>query len=634
MALKTFAKETSAPEREEPIAPPPPCRAACPSDIDIPRFVALIAHGRHEEALRTIRASNPFPWVCGLICPNPCEGACVRGALDEAVGIRPLKAFAAKWAEERGAYPTPTPAPSNGRKVAIAGSGPAGLSAAHFLALEGYRVTIFESLPVAGGLLMVGIPEYRLPRWIVQREIDSIRSMGVEIKTGVTLGKDVSFEQLRDRGYDAFFLATGAHRGFKLGIEGEEDYPQIHDAISFLRAVSLGEREKPAESVVVVGGGNSAMDAARTCIRLGSREVRVAYRRTREQMPANPEEIEQAMEEGVLFDFLAVPVKVAGVRGQVAHLECLRAELGEPDAGGKRRPVPVAGSNFLIPAGAIITAIGQQPDLRCFPDELPFKVTRRGLIATEGGSTRTGAGGNIFAAGDAVTGPATVVQAIAGGKRAAMEIDRYLAGSTELPAGGADAREERIPFVPLSAQAKISLPRNPAPMIASPVRKNNFDLVESGYTESLAVAEAKRCLRCDACIRCGACERVCREAIGVDALHFVELDSTERILRDYARPGEFCITCGACALACPTGAMECTETSRKRELRLCGTLLNRQEVLTCPACGGAFVPSRFLHYVMERTKTVPAVSAPPGRDLCPACARRTGAERFAAHSTW
>ena len=286
---------------------PPPCREACPAGIDIPSYLTLVALGRHAEALDVIREANPFAWVCGLICPHPCEKVCVRGRLDAPLNIRYLKAFAANWSFEHAAWPTPAPVPSNGHRVAVVGSGPAGLSAAHYLAMKGYAVTVFEGLPVAGGLLMTGIPEYRLPRWIVQREIETIRSLGVDVRTGVLVGSDVTLNQLRADGYKAFFLGIGAHQGHKLGIEGEDTYPQVIDAIRFLRASNLGERRKPADRVVVVGGGNSAMDAARTCVRLGCREVTVAYRRTRHEMPANPQEVEEAVEEGVIFHFLAVP---------------------------------------------------------------------------------------------------------------------------------------------------------------------------------------------------------------------------------------------------------------------------------------------------------------------------------------
>lgn len=604
---------------------PAPCHMACPAGIDIPSYLALVAEGRYEEALDVIREDNPFPWVCGLICPHPCEKACVRGHLDEPVNIRYLKAFVSEWAEKHAGYPKPQPAPFNGIKVAVIGSGPAGLSAAHYLSLKGYGVTVFESLPVAGGLLMVGIPEYRLPREIVRREISAIQSMGVEIRTGVTIGRDLSFDDLRSQGFKAFFLGVGAHRGFKLEIEGEADFPQVHCAIAMLRRGNLEEKKKPADKVVVVGGGNSAMDAARTCLRLGCSEVHVAYRRTREEMPANPLEVQEAMEEGVQFHFLAVPVKIGGSEGRIEYLECLRAGLGEPDESGRRRPIPMEGSNFKIEAGAVITAIGQQPDFRNFTDDIPFKINRRNLVLTGPGGTQTSVA-DIFAGGDAVTGPATVVEAIAAGKQAALDIDRYLSGSLEPAKIFHPRRRRKVPFLTVQAPEKISNHRVPMHYVDPEVRRKNFEPVELGYSADLALKEARRCLRCDVCIRCGACEKVCREGVQVHALEFMEIGPQERILSDYKRPGERCITCGACALACPTGAIEYIEDPEKREVRICGTVLNRLGTSKCRACGDPVAPQRYLDYVVARSDAVTGKFVE--RSLCPKCARTTAAGRF------
>lgn len=604
---------------------PAPCQVACPAGIDIPTYLALTAAGRYEEALEIIRKDNPFAWVCGLICPHPCEKACIRSHLDEPINIRYLKAFVSDWTANRKAYPTAVPPSFNGKKVAVVGSGPAGLTAAHYLALEGYRVTIFEALPKAGGLLVFGIPEYRLPRDIVAREIASIQSMGVEIRTGIAVGKDITLQELRGQGYEAFFLGIGAHQGYKLQIEGEDHFPQVYDAIGFLRQVNLGVREKPAEKVVVVGGGNSAMDAARTCLRLGCKSVQIAYRRTRAEMPANPQEVDEAMEEGVQFHFLAVPVRIGGDNGQVGYLECLQSELGKPDASGRRRPVPIDGSNFRIEAGAVIAAIGQQPDFHHFCDEMPCQITPRNLIVTEPPSTRTGAP-DVFAGGDAVTGPATVVQAIAAGKQAALDIHHYLTGSIGTPPVFRVHKRCRIPFSPMPASEKISRLRIPVPVADVEDRSRNFEPVELAYTDEEARREANRCLRCDVCIRCGACERVCREGMRVHALDFRQISGTESILGDYHRAQERCIACGACALACPTGAIEFLEDGAGREVRLCGTILNRLEVQKCHSCGGPFVPSRYLDYVTERSDAVTGRKVL--RRLCPACARESRARNF------
>lgn len=604
---------------------PAPCQMACPTSIDIPSYLAYVAQGDPHKALDIIRKDNPFPWVCGLICPHPCERACIRAHLDQPLNIRYLKAYAAQWAEQRGTYHVAPPRHRKPHKVAVVGSGPAGLSAAHYLAEMGYGVTIFESSPIPGGLLVTGIPPYRLPRSVVQKEIELIQSLGVEIRTGVTVGQDVTLEELRQQGYKAFFLGIGAHQSYQLKIEGETDFPQVYCVIRFLREVNLGLCQKPADRVVVVGGGNAAMDAARTCIRLGCSEVHVAYRRTQDQMPAHQEEVRQAMEEGVQFHFLAVPVKICGENGRVTHLECLKARLGKPDASGRRRPIPVAGSQFSIEAGAVIRAIGQQPKLSVFGDRPPFQVTPRNLIVTEPYSTRTSVE-DIFAGGDAVTGPATVVEAIAAGKQAALDIDHYLQGKAGPSPVFRAHRRDRVPFQSISAQEKRLAKRVPLHLVDPEIRKHTFEPVELGYTDAEARAEAQRCLRCDICIRCGACDQVCREGVQVHALGFSQISTTERLLTDYGRPSERCITCGACALACPTGAMELIESDGVRELRLCGTVLNRQDVPVCQSCGQPFVPDRFLDYVRARSDEV--MGKRVYRRLCPQCVRKVRAERF------
>lgn len=604
---------------------PAPCHMACPAGIDVPSYLALVAHGRYEEALEVIRRDNPFAWVCGLICPHPCEKACVRAQLDQPINIRYLKAFVAEWVNNHAGYPCPKPEKPSGHKVAVIGSGPAGLSAAYYLALKGHAVTVFETLPVAGGLLVVGIPEYRLPRWIVRKEVESIQSLGVEIRTGVTVGKDVTLDQLRKEGYEAFFLGIGAHQGFKLGIPGEDSFPQVYDAVSFLRDGNLQGRRKPADRVVVVGGGNSAMDAARTCLRLGCSEVHIAYRRTRLEMPASAHEVEEAMEEGIWFHFLAVPVAIGGSPGQLEYLECLQAELGQPDASGRRRPIPMEGSNFRIETGAVIAAIGQQPDFAQFGENIPVGISPRNLIVTAKPTTQTNVE-DVFAGGDAVTGPATVVEAIAAGKQAALDIDRFLSGDGTSSVF-TRRRRAMVPFLPVPASEKIGTRRIPLSYLDPAERSKTFDLVEIGYSEESAREEAKRCLRCDSCIRCGACEAVCRDQMLVHALQFKEIGPNERILSDYHRPADLCITCGACALACPTGAMEYFEHQNSRELRLCGTLLNRLETPRCAGCGQPFVPQRYLDYVTGRSDAT--MGKMVLRKLCPQCARAKRAERFA-----
>ncbi len=602
---------------------PAPCHLACPAGIDIPSFLALIAAGQHQQAWEVMREDNPFPWVCGLVCPHPCETACVRTHLDDPINIRYLKAFAAEWVVNHGTFTPPSCASPNSRKVAVIGSGPAGLTCAYFLAIKGYAVTIFEAHAKPGGLLRAAIPDYRLPRGVVDREIDLLKAMGVEIKTRVTVGQDVTLDDLRNQGYQAFFMGIGAHLGYKLKVEGETDFPEVHDVITFLREIYLGKKAKPGEKLVIIGGGNAAMDAARTCIRLGSKEVHVSYRRTRAEMPAHPEEVEQALEEGVQIHFLTVPIKIGG-NGKVEYLECLQAELGRPDASGRRRPIPVPESNFRIAADCIITAIGQQPDFCPFPVP-PVETTPWCTIVTEEGRTRTSTS-DIFAGGDAVTGPATVVDAIAQGKQAAMEIDHFISGADGPSPRVRFQKRRRVPFNVIPAGEKIAQHRTPVPMLDLTRRTTTFEPIELSMSEDDAIMEARRCLRCDVCIRCSTCERVCRDDMKVYALKFSQITTTERVLTDYPRASERCIACGACALACPTQAITYVEDPAYREVRLCGTVLNHLETPKCLACGEPFTPSRYLSYVTGRS------DATTGRHvlrrLCPKCARQQRAAKM------
>ncbi len=600
-----------------------PCHQACPTGIDIPSFIALIAQGNFQEAWEVMREDNPFPWVCGLVCPHPCERVCVRATLDEPINIRYLKAFASEWVSKHGKFFPPQPAPANGHKVAVIGSGPAGLSCAYFLALRGYEVTVFEAQKKAGGLLVAAIPDYRLAREVVSKEIRLIKSLGVEIITGTTVGQDVTLEELRAQGYEAFFLGIGAHLGYKLKIEGEADFPQVLDVISFLRDIYLGKKEKPADKVLIIGGGNAAMDAARTCVRLGCQEVSVSYRRTRAEMPAHPEEVEQALEEGVQIHYLTVPIKIAGDNGEVSHVECLRAELGRPDASGRRRPIPVSESNFNIEAGAVITAIGQQPDFCPFP-EPPVQTTPWCTIVTQPGSSCTSVK-DIFAGGDGVTGPATVVEAIAAGKQSAAEIDHFLTGATTPALVMSPQKRRKVPFQIIPAPAKTANHRTPIPMLDVELRKTNFSPVELGYSDAQAQKEASRCLRCDICIRCGTCEVTCHR-MRVHALKFTQITTTERVLTDYPLAAKSCIACGACALACPTQAISYVEGPDYREVQLCGTVLNHLEEPRCAGCGEPLPPDRFLEYVTKRSDE--STGKPVLRKLCPKCAREQRAARM------
>ena len=350
------------------ILTPAPCQMACPAGIDVSSYVSLVGQGKYAEAVELIRKDNPFPWICGLVCTHPCEFVCVRGRIDTSIAIMDLKAFAAERAVSERAYRNPPKAAEMDEKVCVVGAGPAGLTAAYYLSLKGYEVTVIEALPYAGGMMMVGIPRFRLPREVIDREVAFIEELGVEFRFNTRLGQDTTIEKLRQEGFEAFFISTGAHASFDLSIEGEKDFPQVIDAIAFLRNVTQGHRHIPGKRVAVIGGGNVAIDAARTLIRLGCEDVQLVYRRTRSEMPANVEEVKQAEEEGVRLVLLTVPVKVVGSEGKVTGLTCLRAKLAEPDEKGRRRPIPVEGSDHSLEVDAVVTAIGQ-------------RITREGLEA-------------------------------------------------------------------------------------------------------------------------------------------------------------------------------------------------------------------------------------------------------------
>ena len=476
---------------------PAPCQTACPAGIDVPSYVALVGHGRYSEAIELIREDNPFPWVCGLVCLHPCENACRRGEVDTPISIRDLKGFAAEAAAKTAGYEKKPVAPPKEEKVAIIGAGPAGLTAAYYLAREGYLVTIFEAAPVPGGLLRVGIPEYRLPKHIVEAEVESIKALGVEIKTNTTIGKDITIDDLRKQGFAAFFLGIGAHKGFRLNIEGESDFDGVIDCIGFLKKVNLAEQVNLGQRVVVVGGGHSAMDAARTCIRIGVPEVNLVYRRSKEEMPAGEEEIQIIQEEGVKIHFLTVPKRVKGSDGKVTHLECIKAELGKQDESGRRRPVPVKGTEFDLEADTIILAIGQSVDLGPIIEAQEIGVTPRSTFRVGPKTLRTDMP-DVFAGGDCVTGPASVIEAIAAGKKAAKSIHRFLRGESSLEEKMYHpVKRMKVEEMEVAEEEKDALKRPNMPMLPVEKRKSTFEKAELGLAEEMAQNEAKRCLRCD-----------------------------------------------------------------------------------------------------------------------------------------
>ncbi len=607
-----------APERCDVLAPAP-CQMACPAGIDVPTYVALIGEGRDGEAIDVIRRDNPFPWVCGLVCTRPCEFMCVRGRIDTPISIKSLKAFAAERALSQGRYVNPQPSPSKNRKVCVIGAGPGGMSAAYYLAMKGYTVRVIEALPMAGGMMMVGIPRYRLPREVIDREVAMIEDLGVRFDFNTRLGTDVTVQSLRDEGFEAFFLAIGAHDSFKLGIPGEEDFPQALQAIDFLKNVALGDRRLPGKRVVVIGGGNVAIDAARTCLRLGCEEVTLAYRRTRAEMPADIEEIEQAEEEGVEFSFLTVPVSIEGSRGELTGIKCLRAELVAAAGSKRMSPRPIEGSEYVITADAVISAIGQRVEQQGLSGFGELAWTRRDTIQVHMATMATDMPG-VFAAGDAVTGPATVVEAIGGGKRAALAIDRHLNGIPQPKMPPVPIRQRRVGWTTVPAATKMAIKRPSMPLLNMDRRRTTFQQVELGYSENMVREEARRCLRCDICRRCGLCVSICRDKMGVDALQLGYFDFDHPVVTDFRKTQERCILCGACATNCPNNAMQMEDRNGERILHLCGTIINRQPLLYCDTCGATIGPARYRDYVRKRTQGITA--ATDGQSICEACARK------------
>jgi heterodisulfide reductase subunit A len=404
----------------------PVCQRTCPVNLDIRSYVGLIADGKYLESLAKIRERLPLPGSIGRICPHPCETACNRQYLDEPISICFLKRYVADVEIGEGIEPVyETPTQKHPEKIAIIGAGPSGLTCAYDLARMGYaNIKIFEALPVPGGYLWVGIPEYRLPKKLLQREVDLIANMGVEIQYNTRVGKDIPFEDLRTE-YDAVFIAAGCHSGLKLRVPGEDEFEGIIDCVTFLREQALGSRKEGQGKLIVIGGGNAAIDSARVGWRMGFEEVYILYRRTRKEMPANPWEVDAAEHEGVILQYLAAPVEILGENGKVKGMKCIKMELGEPDASGRRRPVPIEGSEYIIDAQTIVPALGQRTELSFLPEGHEFNITRWDTFEIDEDTGATSMPG-VFAGGDVATGPDIAIRAIAGGKRAAVGIDAYL----------------------------------------------------------------------------------------------------------------------------------------------------------------------------------------------------------------
>jgi NADH-quinone oxidoreductase subunit F len=480
-----------------------PCQAACPVGTNAGLYIGLIAQGRYDEALRVAAEPNPFPSICGRVCTAPCEDVCRRGEFDQPIAIRDLKRFAtdhgSPWKRQ-----VTQPTHRYHEHVAIVGGGPTGLSAAYYLARRGYGVTVFDAMPVAGGMMSIGIPDYRLPRAELNRDIDAMRDLGVEIRLNTAIGRDVTLGELQDQ-YNAVLLAVGAQRSQRLNVPGE-DLRGVIPATTFLKQFNLVPETKLSGTVTVVGGGSTAMDAARSALRAGAQKVHILYRRSREEMPAQLEEVRAALEEGIELHELVSPVRIDGAEGHVVSVSCQRSRMGEPEADGRRRPVPIPGSDFDLLTDVVLVAIGEAPDPSFLPEGTSVQVNAWGGLLINPETLATGAPG-IFAAGDVTYGPKSIIHAAAHGRKAARAIHAYLRGISprdvmEMP------DDEGMTVSTLAPDGHVTLDLRPTPRAIMPLRSANAGLDRAefaqGLSEDQARREARRCLRCDLAYLCPA----------------------------------------------------------------------------------------------------------------------------------
>ena len=559
------------------------CENACPVNTRAPQYISAIREEDYNLAYELNRGDNLFPAILGRICVHPCEEKCRRGLLiDLPISICSLKRASADFRRE--SLQKEVLANKRDRRIAIIGAGPSGLSAANDLARLGYSVVLFETFPIPGGMLNVGIPPYRLPREVVQQAIEEVERLGVKIMTGTPIGKEFNLESLRKQ-YDAVYIAAGAHKAEKLGIRGEDLQGVIH-GVTFMRMVNLKEDMKVGERVAVVGGGNTAMDAARSSLRLGAREVFILYRRTREEMPVDPRELEQVEEEGIKVNLLTQPVQVLSKDGtSVSGVRCIRNRLGEPEKDGRRRPIPVEGTEFDIDIDLLIPAVSQSPDISFLPEEIGLEISKWDRLSVNPETFETNVRG-IFAGGDFITGPRDVIRVIADGRKAALSIHGYLSGE----------RFETQPgyFTPVS-EIRIDpdlekIPRQRIDTVPIQERRSMGKEVELGFSKEVAVKEAVRCLQCHLftifdrtkCILCGGCVDICPkdcfrmarldEIEGdenlsklVESLYKVSMEEAQKlnlatvIFKEESR----CIQCGLCVKRCPTGTITMEEYHRE-----------------------------------------------------------------------
>jgi formate dehydrogenase major subunit len=611
-----------------------PCKTTCPASVDVQGYIALVAQGQYREATKLVKEVNPFPLSIGRVCPRPCEGECRRNAVDGAVGIDYLKRFAADWDAQHGEPWSPEVAPPSGKRVAMVGAGPASLTAAYYLSQRGHAVTIYEALPAPGGMLRYGIPEYRLPKETLDLEIGLITGLGATVEYGTALGCDFTLADLLDRGFDAVFLGLGAMDSRLMKVPGE-DLDGVWAGTEFLKKITLGEKVEMGRKVAIIGGGNTAIDASRTCVRLGAERVTIVYRRSRQEMPAWDVEVEAAEHEGVEMHFLAAPTKIEG-EGRCERMEYIRMELGEPDDSGRRRPVPIEGSEEVLEVDNVIAAIGQMPELSCIhgtaetdPDSLEarLELTRWGTIVADEESLATSVEG-VFAGGDVVNGAATAIEAIAHGGRAAEAIDRYLRGEdVSVRDPFFNIQRERWDGYPASDLEHVErAPRVEMPELPVAERIRTFDETELGLSEEQAQAEAARCLECgcvaaftcklreyaaeygassdrlagevvrdepderhpfvriepEKCILCARCIRICEGVEGAAALGFFRRGFYAQMKPslDRALAETTCEACGQCISSCPTAALSAAGDVPKP-----GPWALEETPSTCTFCG-------------------------------------------------
>jgi len=479
-----------------------PCSVACPLGTNVKAYVSLIAAGKFTEALDSVRRRNPFPGICGRVCPHECEEQCIRNDIDAPVSIGLLKRFIADYELRLGILPRPPISKNTQGTAAVIGAGPSGLTCAADLARANIKVTVFESLPVAGGMMAVGIPSYRLPRDILNIEIDAIKALGVDIRLNTAIGKDIAFSSIT-ADFNHVYIACGAHIPTPLSLESEESVSDgMINSLAFLQKASLGTAKKPGTKVIVIGGGNTAVDCARTALRLGS-EVHIMYRRSREEMPAYAHEVIEAKQEGITLTFLAMPVRILHKRGNITGLKCIRMELGEKDESGRCRPVPIQDSEFIVECDAIIPAIGQQADLSFLSDA--HDISTSGHFIDADSETMSAGMAHVYAGGDAA-GPADLINAVNAGHKAA---DSILADAGKPPQFAAAVQRSGHEELSIELPSPLAGSRHKADILDAETRKASFDEVVKGMTEAQAIEEAQRCLRCGPCHECDTCVGVC-----------------------------------------------------------------------------------------------------------------------------